>query len=95
MLATLLEKETLAQVFSCEFCEISKNTFSYRTPPVVASVASIDLRIWNVVTVTKKSLDSVFNLLLSLWANNVLFHIQFRIKVWLSSRGVFKTLPNM
>ena len=66
MLATLLEKETLAQVFSCEFCEISKNTFSYRTPPVVASVASIDLRIGNVVAVTKKSLDSVFNLLLSL-----------------------------
>ena len=24
-------------MFSCEFCEISKNTFSYRTPPVVAS----------------------------------------------------------
>ena len=24
-------------VFSCEFCEISKNTFSYRTPPVAAS----------------------------------------------------------
>ena len=22
-----IEKETLAQVFSCEFCEISKNTF--------------------------------------------------------------------
>ena len=35
--ATLLEKETLAQVFSCEFCEISKNTFSYWTPPVAAS----------------------------------------------------------
>ena len=29
--------ETLAQVFSCEFCEISQNTFSYRTPPVAAS----------------------------------------------------------
>ena len=28
--------ETLALVFSCEFCEISKNTFSYRTPPVAA-----------------------------------------------------------
>ena len=27
-----VKKETLAQVFSCEFCEISKNTFSYRTP---------------------------------------------------------------
>ena len=25
--ATLLKKETLAQVFSCEFCEISKSTF--------------------------------------------------------------------
>ena len=28
----------LVQVFSCEFWEISKNTFSYRTPPVAASV---------------------------------------------------------
>ena len=35
--AALLKKETLAQEFSCEFCEISKNTFSYRTPPVAAS----------------------------------------------------------
>ena len=32
-----LKKETLAQVFFCEFCEISTNNFSYRTPPVVAS----------------------------------------------------------
>ena len=32
-----IKKETLAQVFSCEFCEISKNTFSYRTTPTVAS----------------------------------------------------------
>ena len=35
--ATLLKKETLAQVPSCKFCEISKNTFIYRTPPVAAS----------------------------------------------------------
>ena len=27
----------MAQVFSCEFCEISKNTFSDRTPLVSAS----------------------------------------------------------
>ena len=33
---TLL-KETLTQLFSCEFWEISKNTFLYRTPPVAAS----------------------------------------------------------
>ena len=31
-----VSKETLAQVFSCEFCKISKNTFSCRTPPVAA-----------------------------------------------------------
>ena len=34
----LYKKSTLAQVFSCEFCEISRNTFSYRAPPVAASV---------------------------------------------------------
>ena len=32
-----IKMETLAQVFSCEFWEISKTTFSYRTPPVAAS----------------------------------------------------------
>ena len=31
--ATLLTKEALAQLFSCEFFEISKKTFFYRTPP--------------------------------------------------------------
>ena len=29
--------ETLAQVFSCEFCQISKNTFLHKTPPMAAS----------------------------------------------------------
>ena len=38
-----IKKETLAQVFSCEFCEISKNTLSYRTPPVAASVTALKL----------------------------------------------------
>ena len=31
-----IKKKALAQMFSCEFCEISKNTFFYRTPLVVA-----------------------------------------------------------
>ena len=35
--ATLIKKQTLAQVFSCEFCEIFENTFFYRTPLVAAS----------------------------------------------------------
>ena len=33
-----IKKETLAQVFSCEFYEIAKNNFSFTTPPVAASV---------------------------------------------------------
>ena len=34
--AALLKEEALAQVFSCEFCGISKNAFSHRTPLVTA-----------------------------------------------------------
>ena len=37
-----IKKETLTQVFSCEFREISKNTFSYRTPLVAASECMIN-----------------------------------------------------
>ena len=36
-----IKKETLAQVFSCEFYEISKNTFFYRTPLVATSKGSM------------------------------------------------------
>ena len=33
----MTKKETLAQVFSFELCEISKKNFSYRTPPMATS----------------------------------------------------------
>ena len=36
-----IKKETLVHVLSCEFCEISKNSYSYRTPPVAASATLI------------------------------------------------------
>ena len=39
--ATLIKKETLAEVFSHEFCEISKNTFLYRAPMVAASEVTV------------------------------------------------------
>ena len=39
----ITSKETLAQVFSCEFCEISKNSFFYRTPLVAAFEAFMHL----------------------------------------------------
>ena len=34
---SFIKKETLAQVFSCEFCEISKNTVFHKRPLVAAS----------------------------------------------------------
>ena len=37
-----IENEILAQLFSCEFWEISKSTFFYKTPPVTASVTYND-----------------------------------------------------
>ena len=36
-----IKKETLAQVLSCEFCKISKNTFSHRTL-VAATVKTLE-----------------------------------------------------
>ena len=37
--ATLLKKETLSQVFSCEYCNIFKNTYFEEHPRTDASVA--------------------------------------------------------
>ena len=42
---TLLRKKTLAQVFSCEFCEIYKKTFYNGTPLVAASGLVINFAI--------------------------------------------------
>ena len=36
----LIKKKTLAQVFSCEFCDFSKKTYFYRTPLVAASASA-------------------------------------------------------
>ena len=48
-----IKKETLAQVYSCEFCETFKNTF-YRTPPedcfwTIFFTSSSLKRKWNVL----------------------------------------------
>ena len=44
---SFIKKETLTQVFSYEFCEISKNTSFHRTPLVAASVICIhELKIY-------------------------------------------------
>ena len=45
-----IKKTPLAQVFSCQFWEISKNSFFYRTPPVAASEQScVSNMIWRQV----------------------------------------------
>ena len=51
------KKESLAQVFSCEICEVSKNIFFYRTPLVAASVIDINGFLFTFRTriMTKKS----------------------------------------
>ena len=36
-----LLKKRLVQVLSCQICQISKNTFSYRTPPMAVSDTGI------------------------------------------------------
>ena len=38
-----IKKETLAQVFSCEFCETFKNNSSHRTAPVAASRTTLQV----------------------------------------------------
>ena len=38
--SNFIKKETLPQVFSCEFCKIFKSTYFNRTPPVTASASA-------------------------------------------------------
>ena len=45
-----LKKETLAQVFSCEFCDILRRTPFYRTTVVVVSEKKIIDRITDIST---------------------------------------------
>ena len=41
----LVKKDTLAQVFSCEFCKISMEIFFYRTPPVRVFVITFRVKV--------------------------------------------------
>ena len=53
-----IKKETLAQVFSCEFCEISKNTFFHRTLLVAASVNKISITNVTLFPISKESFST-------------------------------------
>ena len=63
---SFIKKETLAEVFSCEFCEIFKNTFFYKTPLVAASKTAVLVKpnllvqfYWRAEKVTKIKLARV------------------------------------
>ena len=58
MFATLLKKETLAQVLSYEFCETFKNTFFYRIPLVAPSVLTSNCSVS--ITMPNKSFFFVY-----------------------------------
>ena len=58
--ATLLKKENLAQVFSCEFCEISKNTFSTEHLLTSASVLCIRFKPMVVESIAVPYPSSIF-----------------------------------
>ena len=57
----LIKKETLAQVFSCEFCEIFKYTSFYRTPLVAALEIFTPILYLTIITQNKN--DSVNSIL--------------------------------
>ena len=67
----------MAQVLSCEFCEISKNTFFYRLLPVVASEESVGVKfkedIWG-------------KLCLKLWFESDCYVSNITKSVWFSKR---------
>ena len=60
-LFNFVKKEPLAQVFSCEFCEIPKNTFSNRIPPVAASFTNTEIYNRFLPIIEKKNLDNTGN----------------------------------
>ena len=57
---TLFKKEALAQVFSCEFCELSKNSFCDKTTLVAASVLTCKANSSNL------SISKIFSLFIHL-----------------------------
>ena len=61
-----IKNETLAQVFPCEFCEVSKNTFLHRTTLAAASghmyfPSKVDRFILNIATKLPKNESSVWS----------------------------------
>ena len=61
-----IKKETLVQGFSCEFCQIYKNTFYYRTPLVAASGVLINFAILELFS-NKVAMTNILVLTKTFW----------------------------
>ena len=59
-----IEKETLAQMFSCEFCKISKNTFFHRKSLVAASDDHHLIRGSKILTAEKLTSKEIYGILI-------------------------------
>ena len=71
-----IKKETLAQAFSCEFCEISKNTFFYRTALAAASVPVLRYSIalaGHIAKSRKLAVKAFFNIL---FLTHVIYYLE-------------------
>ena len=91
-----INKETLAQVFSYEFWEISKNTFLHRAPLVAASAAFcfffFDLQISDIFQARKWRLQLVFKVgILKNFTILTLKHLCSNL--FLSKLHIFMQLP--
>ena len=86
-----IKKETLAQVFSCKFCETVKNTFVHRTPPVAASVLFFHPRV-SVICPCKQLFSFLVLLIninqLRLFACILLWNSLLIIPKYISSRSI-------
>ena len=72
-----IKKETLAQVFSCEFCEIFKSTFFYGAPLVAASDHNVDTFLLLLQASVKTSMSSTFLVLAVIWLIFFFLHILY------------------
>ena len=76
--ATLLKKEALAHMFSCEFCENFKNTFFTEHLWTTASV--IRTAEYGILVIKKTSVKTLQILLYSVFLNVPIKHVQEKEK---------------
>ena len=84
--ASTIKKETLTQVFSCELCEISKNTFCYRTPPVAASKNShpqLERNSWKQILHSILGIKNAKTILISFYKRSVQLATQQQSRIYL------------